>query len=150
MAPARTEPWVRIRCPSPEDEARCRRLIEASGRSAEWVLTRLVVKGADPDEVNRLLVAGGALGRVVVREQLGKLLGWLIDREGALEGRSRNVKSLVERVLSEGGLASRYAPKPEPALIAAASELYERLMAGRAPFIPWAEFVDRFCDERPP
>ncbi|HTT72243.1 MAG TPA: hypothetical protein VMG32_13550 [Anaeromyxobacteraceae bacterium] len=148
MPPARVEALVRIRCASPGDEARCRRLLEAAGMGPEAVLTRLVVRGADPDQVNRLLVAGGAQGRVVVREQLGKVIGWLIDRQGALEGRARNVKSLVERVLAEGGLAGRYAPKGDPDLLEAARALHERLMAGRAPFVAWDEFVGLFCDER--
>jgi hypothetical protein len=150
MQPARVEPLVRIRCASPEDEARCLRLLEAAGLVPEKVLTRLVVRGADPDEVNRLLVAGGALGRVVVREQVGKLIGWLIDRQGALEGRSRNVKSLVERVIGEGGLVERYAPNPEPALLGAARVLHERLMAEGAPHLAWADFIGLFCDERSP
>ena len=146
MEPGRREPLVRIRCPSPEDEARCRRLLEAAGLAPESSLTWLVVRDASPDEVNRLLVAGGALGRVVVREQIGKLIGWLIDRQGAIEGRSRNVKSLVERVLASGGLSQRHAPKPEPDLLAAARQLYERIVAEGAPFVAWDEFVGLFCD----
>ncbi len=145
MEPGRIEPLVRIRCPSPEDEARCRRLLEAGGLEPEWSLTWLVVRDASPDEVNRLLVAGGALGRVVVREQIGKLIGWLVDRQGALEGRSRNVKSLVERVLTSGGLSQCHAPKPEPALLVAARQLYERIMAEGAPFVAWDEFLELFC-----
>lgn len=150
MEPALFEPLVRVRCASPEDEVRCLRLLEAAGLGPEKVLTRLVVRSADPDEVNRLLVAGGAQGRVVVREQMGKLIGWLIDRQGAFEGRSRNVKSLVERVIGEGGLAERYAPKTEQALLGAARVLYERLMAEGAPHLAWADFVGLFCDERSP
>ena len=140
------EPLVRIRCASPEDEARCRRLLEVAGHAPESSLTWLVVRDADPDEVNGLLVAGGAIGRVAVREQIGKLIGWVIDRQGALEGRARNVKSLVERVLTGGGLAQRYAPKPDPALLAAARELHERIMAGGAPFVAWEDFVAMFCE----
>ena len=146
MRAGQREPLVRIRCASPEDEARCRRLLEAAGHAPESSLTWLVVRDADPDEVNGLLVAGGAIGRVAVREQIGKLIGWVIDRQGALEGRSRNVKSLVERVLTGGGLAQRYAPKPDPALLAAARELHERIMAGGAPFVAWEDFVAMFCE----
>jgi hypothetical protein len=146
MRPEKAEPLVRIRCASPEDEARCRRILEAAGHAAEPSLTWLIVRDADPDEVNRILVAGGALGRVAVREQIGKLIGWIIDRQGELEGRSRNVKSLVERVLAGGGLAQRYAPKPEPALLAAARELEERIMAEGAPFLTWGDFVALFCE----
>ncbi len=146
MRPGQREPLVRIRCASPEDEARCRRLLDTAGHPAESSLTWLVVRDADPDEVNRLLVIGGALGRVAVREQIGKLIGWIIDRQGDLEGRSRNVKSLVERVLAGGGLAQRYAPKPEPALLAAARELHDRIMAEGAPFVAWGDFVALFCE----
>jgi hypothetical protein len=146
MTSVRREPLVRIRCASPEDEARCRRLLAEVGHAPESSLTWLVVRDADPDEVNRLLVAGGALGRVAVREQMGKLIGWIIDRQGALDDRSRNVKSLVERVLAGGGLAQRYQPKPEPALLAAARQLHERIMAEGAPFLAWDEFVALFCD----
>jgi hypothetical protein len=150
MSHGQREPLVRIRCASTEDEARCRGLLEAAGHAPESSLTWLVVRDADPDDVNRLLVAGGAIGRVTVREQIGKLLGWVIDRQGALEGRSRNVKSLVERVLAGGGLTQRYAPKPEAALVAAAHRLHERMMAEGAPFVSWEDFVGAFCDPAPP
>src|SRR5690349_2307261 len=110
------EPVVRIRCASSDDEARCRRVLAAAGLQPENSLTWLVVRSADPDAVNELLVGGGAQGRVVVREQIGKLLGWLIDRQGELEGRARNVKALVERVIGDGGLTQRYLPKDDPAL----------------------------------
>ena len=146
--PAQSEPVVRIRCASPEDDARCRRALAAAGLEPEASLTWLVVRDADPDEVNRLLVAGGAIGRVAVREAIGKLIGWLVDREGKLEGRSRNVKALVERVLAEGGLAHRYAPRPDPELLAAAQELYARLMAEGAPFLSWGAFLGLFATRR--
>jgi hypothetical protein len=139
------EPVVRIRPASPEDGARCRASLARAGFAVEESLTWLVVRDADPDEVNRALVAGGALGRVAVREAVGKLVGWLIDRQGALDGRARNVKALVERVLSDGGLAHRYAPRDDEALLAAAREEYERLMATGAGLLSWARFVERFC-----
>ncbi len=142
------EPVVRIRPASPEDEARCRSILSARGRAPEGSLTWLVVRDADPDEVNRELVAGGALGRVVVRERIGQLIGWLIDCQGALEGRERNVRALVERVLAEGGLAQRYRARPDPELLEAAQRLHQRLMAEGAPFFAWAEFVERFCERR--
>jgi hypothetical protein len=142
------EPVVRIRCASPEDEARCRQTLERAGLAPEASLTWLVVRDADPDEVNRRLVAAGALGRVVVRESMGKLIGWLIDRQGALEGRTRNVKALVERVIADGGLVARYRPRPDPELHAAAAALHERLMAEGAPFLPWREFLALFCERR--
>jgi hypothetical protein len=145
----RKEPVVRIRFASPDDEVRCRKSLAAAGFAPEASLTWLVVRDADPDEVNGALVAGGALGRVVAREAVAKLVGWLIDREGALEGRSRNVKALVERVLSDAGLAQRYAPLPEPDLLAPAAALYEDLMARGAPFLPWDRFLELFCVERP-
>jgi hypothetical protein len=144
----RSEPVVRIRAPTPEDGDRCRRILAAAGLSAEDSLTWIVVRDRDPDEVNALLVAGGAVGRVAAREAIAKLVGWLIDRQGSLEGRARNVKALVERVLSDAGLAQRYAAKPEAALVAPAQELYEVLMAEGAPFLPWERFLELFCDER--
>jgi hypothetical protein len=149
MPEALIEPVVRIRVASPEDEARCRRILSAAGLAPESSLTWLVVRAADPDAVNEKLVAGGALGRTVVREKIGTLLGWLIDREGELEGRSRNVKSLVERVIGDGGLTQRYLPRDEPALLAAAQELYAQLMAEGAPFLAWGDFVRRFCQPHP-
>ncbi len=143
-----TEPVVRIRCPNPDDEARCRRALASAGLTAESSLTWLVVRDADPDEVNRVLVAGGAQGRVVVREGIGKLIGWIIDRQGALEGRARNVKSLVERTLSDGGLATRWAPRPDDELLASAQALHARLMAEGAPFLSWGEFLALFARAR--
>jgi hypothetical protein len=148
--PVPSEPIVRIRCANPEDEERCRRALVRGGLAPETSLTWLVVRQADPDQVNRLLVEVGALGRVVIRESIGKLIGWLIDREGALEGRSRNVKSLVERVLSDGGLAARYTPRPEPELVPAAQRLYERLMAEGGPFVSWEQFLELFALPRSP
>jgi hypothetical protein len=93
-------------------------------------------------------VAGGAHGRVAAREAIGKLIGWLIDRQGALQGRSRNVKSLVERVVGDAGLAARYAPRPEEELLVAAAALYRQLMADTAPFVSWDWFLELFCVER--
>ncbi len=147
-SPAR-EPVVRIRCASPEDEARCRAVLQRAGLPPEASLTWLVMRDADPDEVNRLLVAGGARGRVVVREAIGKLIGWIIDRQGALEGRSRNVKNLVERVLSDGGLAQRHRVRPETELLASAQELYRWMMAEGAPFLTWERFLALFCTPAP-
>ena len=141
----RIEPVVRIRCASPDDEARCRRILGAAGFAPEASLTWLVVRDADPDRVNRALVAGGALGRTAVREGIGKLVGWLIDRQGALDGRARNVKALVERVLGDGGLAGRYQPRADDELLAEAARLHREIMARGAPFVPWAAFVERFC-----
>jgi hypothetical protein len=145
---ARKEPVVRIRVASPADDARCRQSLTAEGFAAEASLTWLIVRDADPDEVNAALIAGGALGRVAAREAIAKLVGWLIDRQGALAGRERNVKALVERVLSDAGLAQRCAPRPEAALLAAAVALYEDLMARGAPFLPWERFLELFCVER--
>jgi hypothetical protein len=147
MAPPR-EPVVRMRCPSPEDEALCRRALQAAGFSPESSLTWLVVRDADPDEVNRVLAAAGALGRVVARERIGKLVGWLIDRQGKLDGRARNVKALVERTLGDAGLASRYSPRPDDELLASAGALYEQLMAEGASFLSWGRFLDLFCERR--
>jgi hypothetical protein len=140
---------VRIRCPSPADEARCRRILGAAGLAPETSLTWLVVRDAHPDAVNRLLVEGGALGRTVVRESIGKLIGWLIDRQGALEGRARNVRSLVERTLADGGYAGRYtAAREDAALVAAAGALHRQLMSEGAPFLSWERFLELFCVDK--
>jgi hypothetical protein len=144
----RTEPVVRIRCPSPEDAARCRRILEAAGLAPEESLTWLVVRDAHPDAVNLLLVEGGALGRTIVREDIGKLVGWLIDRQGALAGRARNVKSLVERTLANAGLTQRYAMRADDALLASAETLYRALMSEGAPMVTWDRFVELFCVAR--
>jgi hypothetical protein len=142
------EPVVRVRCAGAEDDERCRRILEAAGLQPGSSLSWLVVRDADPDEVNELLVRGGARGRVVARERIGQLLGWLIDREGDLAGRARNVRSLVERVVADAGLKERYAPRADDALLAAAGELYGRIVAEGAPFLPWAAFVALFCARR--
>jgi hypothetical protein len=144
----RTEPVVRIRCRSPEDAVRSRRILEAAGLAPEESLTWLVVRDAHPDAVNLLLVEGGALGRTIVREDIGKLVGWLIDRQGVLAGRARNVKSLVERTLANAGLAQRYAPRPDDELMASALALYRTLMAEGAPLVTWDRFLELFCVPR--
>ncbi|HEX8909594.1 MAG TPA: hypothetical protein VF805_10345 [Anaeromyxobacteraceae bacterium] len=148
MASARVESVVRIRCPSAEDAARCRRILEAAGLAPEESLTWLVVRHAHPDAVNLLLVEGGAVGRTVARQGIGKLVGWLIDRQGALAGRERNVKALVERTLGDAGLADRYAPRPDAELLAAAERLHRTLMAEGAPLVSWDRFLELFCTER--
>jgi hypothetical protein len=144
---ARTEPVVRIRC-EPEDEARSRAALARAGFQAERSLQWLVVRDASPDLVNEALVAGGAVPRVAVRVRIGQLLGWLLDKEGKVEGRGVNVAALVSRVLEEGGLASRYRPRAEPQLLAAAAALHEHLVATGAGFVSWDRFVADFCDER--
>jgi hypothetical protein len=143
----RTEPVVRIRC-DPEEEPRCRAALARAGLDAERSLTWLVVRDAAPDAVNEALAAGGTAARVAVRIRLGQLLGWLLDREGKLEGRGVNLTALVSRVLEEGGLSGRYRPRGEPALLAAAAEAYEHLLATGAALYPWDRFVEAFCEER--
>ncbi len=149
MQPPLPEPIVRIRCTTDADRARSRQILEAMGLSPEDALTWLAVRDAHPDTVNAALVAGGAVARTAARENIGKLLGWLIDRQGDLDGRSRNVKALVERVLGDAGLAQRYAPRPEPELLESARTLYRQLMAEGAPFISWERFLELFCVTRP-
>ena len=139
------EPLVRIRCPSPEEEGRARAVLEAAGWRPERSLTWLVVREADPDAVNQALVDGGAAARVAAREQLGKLLGWLLDRQGDLGGREVNVRNLCARVLSEAGLAGRHALKDEAALVEAARALTEQLLATGAGFVSWERFLFLFC-----
>lgn len=138
---------VRIRC-EPEDEARCRTALSRAGFEAERSLSWLVVRDASPDLVNDALAAGGAGPRTAVRIRIGQLLGWLIDREGKLDGRGVNLTALVSRVLDEGGLAARYRPRPESALLASARDAYEHLLATGASFYPWDRFVVAFCEER--
>ena len=139
------EPLVRIRCPSPEEGARARAVLEAAGWRPERSLTWLVVREADPDAVNEALVEGGAVARVAAREQLGKLLAWLLDRQGDLAGREVNVKNLCARVLSEAGLAGRHALKEEGALVEAARALHQQLLATGAGFVSWERFLSLFC-----
>jgi hypothetical protein len=146
---ARTEPVVRIRC-TPEREARTRDALARAGFQAERSLTWLVVRDASPDAVNEALAAGGAETRAVVRERIGQLVGWVLDREGKLAGRAVNVQALVSRVLEEGGLAARYRPKPGPALLEAAAAVHEHLMATGAALVSWDRFVELFCDEAAP
>ncbi|HEX9051754.1 MAG TPA: hypothetical protein VF841_14580 [Anaeromyxobacter sp.] len=145
----RVEPVVRIRCP-PESEARCVAALARAGFAAERSLTWLVVRDASPDAVNDALAAGGADPRTAVRARIGQLVGWLLDRQGAVQGRGPNLTALVSRVLEEGGLAARYRPRPEPALLAASAAVYEHLMATGAGFVSWDRFVELFCEERPP
>jgi hypothetical protein len=140
-----TEPVVRIRS-TPEEEARVRTALAKAGFEVERSLTWLLVRDADPDAVNEALAAGGADPRVAVRVRIGQLIGWLIDREGKLEGRSANVQALVGRVLDEGGLLQRYRPKDAAALLAGAATLYEHLLASGAGFVSWERFLALFCD----
>jgi hypothetical protein len=141
----RKEPAVRIRC-EPEDEPRCRAALARGGFEPERSLSWLVVRDASPDAVNDALVAGGALPRVAVRARIGQLIGWLLDKEGKLEGRGVNVTALVSRVLEGGGLAARYRPRPEQELLRSAAALHEHLMSTGAGFVSWDRFVDDFCD----
>jgi hypothetical protein len=139
-----TEPVVRIRC-APEQEGRCLAALARAGFEGERSLTWIVVRNAAPDAVNEALVAGGAGVRVAGRERLGQLIGWLLDRAGRLEGRGVNVETLVKRVLEDAGLTARYAPRPIPALLAAAAAEHERLLATGAARLDWDAFVERFC-----
>jgi hypothetical protein len=143
--PGPREPVVRIRC-TPEEEGRVHAALARAGLAAERSLTWLVVRDADPDAVNEALAAGGAEPRVAVRVRIGQLVGWLIDRQGDLTGRAKNVQALVSRVIEEGGLAARHRPKPPDALLAGAAALYEHLMASGAAFVPWERFLALFCD----
>jgi len=139
------EPIVRIRCPGPEDEARAFEALRRAGLRAERSLTWLLVRDADPDAVNEALAAGGALARVAAREQIGRLIGWLIDRQGELAGREINVRNLCARVLSESGLATRHALKDEAALVEGAGALYRQLIETGAGFVAWERFLELFC-----
>jgi len=139
------EPVVRIRSPSPEDEARCRALLEKAGLAPESQLTWLAVRDADPDRVNDLLVEGGAIGRVAAREQIGKLIGFVIDHGPGLEARAGSLRSNVARVLSTAGLGARWAPRPEEEMGQAGAALHEYLMETRGGFVSWERFTGLFC-----
>jgi hypothetical protein len=142
------EPVVRVRSPSPEDEVRCRALLEKAGLAPESQLTWLAVRDADPDRVNDLLVEGGAVGRVAAREQIGKLIGFVIDHGPGLEARAGSLRSNVARVLSTAGLGARWAPRPEEEMGQAGAALHEYLMETRGGFVSWERFTVLFC--RPP
>ncbi|HSN90590.1 MAG TPA: hypothetical protein VLS93_05140, partial [Anaeromyxobacteraceae bacterium] len=143
MPGSRREPTVRIRC-APEDEARCRAALGRAGLGAERSLTWLVVRDADPDAVNEALAAGGARPRVAVRERIGRLVGWVLDHGADLDGRAATLRTLVGRVLEDGGLLGRYAPAGEAALLAGARALQEHLMATGAGLLAWDRFVALF------
>jgi hypothetical protein len=125
------EPVVRIRCPSPEDEARCRAVLQRAGLVPETQLTWLAVRDADPDRVNDLLVEGGAAGRVAAREQVGKLIGFVIDHGPALDARAGSLRATVTRILSTAGLTARWSPRPEEEMGGAGAALHEYLMETR-------------------
>ncbi len=139
------EPVVRLRCKTPEEEGRCRAILEAAGYAPESSLTWLVVRDASPDAVNEALVAGGAFSRVAVREQIARLVAYLIDRQGRLDDRAMNLRNLAGRVLEEGGLEARYGLRDDAALVAAAKALYENLMATAASFVTWERYLEAFC-----
>ena len=141
---ARREPIVRIRV-TPDADARARAALERAGFAPERSLTWLVVRDASPDAVNEALVVGGADVRVAVRERIGQLVGWLLDRGGRLEGKAVNVQALVRRVLEDGGYAARWQHHPLDELLAAAAATYEELLATGAAMLTWDAFVERFC-----
>jgi hypothetical protein len=132
------------------DEARVRAALARAGLEAEPSLTWLVVRDASPDAVNEALAAGGAASRVAIRERIGKLVGWVLDRRGDFTGRAVNLRTLVVRVLEDGGLAARYAPRDEAALLAGAVALHAHLMATGAGFVSWERFLELFCAPRAP
>jgi len=143
------EPLVRIQSQSPEDEVRCRAVLVKAGLAPEAQLTWIVVRGEDPDRVNDLLVEGGALGRVVVREQIGKLIGFVIDHGPALDGRAGSLRANVTRILSTAGLSGRWSPRPEGEMGGAGAALHEYLMATRGGFVSWERFTALFCRREP-
>ena len=139
------EPVVRIRSPGPEDEARCRSLLVKAGLAPESQLTWLAVRDADPDRVNDLLVEGGAVGRVAAREQIGKLIGFVIDHGPVLDARAGSLRATVARVLSSAGLTERWSPRPEAEMGAAGAAIHEYLMETRGGFVSWERFTGLFC-----
>jgi hypothetical protein len=139
------EPVVRVRCPTPEEEERSRAILERAGLRPDRQLGWLVVRDADPDRVNEVLVAGGALARVAAREQIGKLLGFVLDHRGSMAGRESSLRNIVGRVLSSAGLERRWAPLPDDRLAAGAAALHEYLMTTGAGFVSWERFLELFC-----
>jgi hypothetical protein len=139
------EPLVRIHCAGPEDEVRCRAALERAGLAPEKQLTWLVVRDADPDAVNEALAAGGALGRAVVREEIGKLIGFVLDHGGEVAGRAASLESTVRRVLSAAGLERRHSARTPAELVHSAAELHEYLMATGGGFVSWERFLGLFC-----
>src|SRR5512136_2677605 len=140
---------VRVRCPSPEDEERSRVLLERDEMQTERQLTWLVVRDADPDRANEVLVAGGALARVAAREQVCKLVGFVLDHGGALSGREASLRNNVGRVLSAAGLERRWAVRPDVELVEGSRALHEFLMASGAGFVSWERFLGLFCRPAP-
>jgi hypothetical protein len=120
-------------------------VLEKAGLAPEAQLTWLAVRDQDPDRVNDLLVEGGALGRVVVREQIGKLVGFVIDHGPGLEERAGSLRATVARVLTSAGLAGRWSPRPEGEMGAAGAALHEYLMETRGGFVSWERFTALFC-----
>lgn len=139
------EPLVRVRCAGPEDEIRCRSALEKAGFAPERQLTWLVVRDAHPDAVNEALAVGGALGRAVVREEIGKLIGFVLDHGGDLAPRAASLESTVRRALSASGLERRWVARPPAELARGASELHEYLMATGGGFVSFDRFLDLFC-----
>jgi hypothetical protein len=139
------EPIVRIRCPAPEDEVRCRALLSKAGLVPESQLTWLAVRDADPDQVNDLLVAGGAVGRVAAREQIGKLIGFVIDHGPLLAPRAGSLRATVTRVITTSGLSARWVPRPEEEMGQAGAALHEYLMESGGGFVSWERFTGLFC-----
>jgi len=139
------EPVVRIRCPSPEDEARCRAILERAGLSPERLLTWLVVRDAHPDAVNELLAAGGAAGRAVAREQVGKVVSFVLDHGPSLAPRAASLESTVARGLAAAGLERRWMARPEDELVRGAAELHAYLMETGGGFVSWERFLALFC-----
>jgi hypothetical protein len=143
------EPVVRIRC-TPEDEGRTRDALVKGDLQAERSLLHLVVRDRDPDQVNEVLAAGGAPTRVVVRERIGALLGWLLDHGGRVAGHEAALERLVRRVVEEGGLGARYAVRDPAALARAAAALHEHLLATGAGLVTWRAFVEACLERRTP
>jgi len=143
------EPVVRVRCAGPEDEVRCRAALAQAGFAPERQLTWLVVRDAHPDAVNEALAAGGGIGRAVVREEIGKLVGFVLDHGGDLAGRGASLESTVRRALFSAGLERRWAARPPPDLARGAAELHEYLVATGGGFVSWERFCELFCRPGP-
>jgi hypothetical protein len=86
----------------------------------------------------------------VVREQLGKLVGFVLDHGPELGARAGSLRANVARLLSTAGLASRWTPVPEGEVAAAGAALHGYLMETRGGFVSWERFTRLFCRSASP
>ena len=88
---------------------------------------------------------GRAAGRVAAREQVGKLIGGVIDHGPSRDGRAGSLRATVPRILSTAGLTARWSPRPEEEMGGSGAALHEYLMETRGGFVSWERFTGLFC-----